>query len=56
MKWTRFAVTPNISLVRFLTDGVPVWVKVRAVNRGVFHFKLYMTYMHVLIDTKIFRY
>ncbi|VDI73733.1 Hypothetical predicted protein, partial [Mytilus galloprovincialis] len=33
MKWTRFAVTPNISLVRFLTDGVPVWVKVRAVNR-----------------------
>ncbi|VDI67222.1 Hypothetical predicted protein [Mytilus galloprovincialis] len=32
MRWTRLSFDPNITLVRILTDGVPIWMKIRAVN------------------------
>ncbi|CAG2239680.1 unnamed protein product [Mytilus edulis] len=32
MRWTRLSFDSNITLVKILTDGVPIWIKIRAIN------------------------
>ncbi|XP_063408918.1 uncharacterized protein LOC134692399 [Mytilus trossulus] len=32
MRWTRISFDPSITLVKILTDGVPIWIKIRAIN------------------------
>ncbi|CAG2236309.1 unnamed protein product [Mytilus edulis] len=32
MKWIRLSFDSNITLVRILTDGVPIWLKIRVIN------------------------
>lgn len=35
LSWTRLDFNPNISYITQLTDGIPIWLKVKAVNRGM---------------------
>lgn len=35
MDWTRLTFNPNISYTIRLSDGIPIWVKIKAVNRGI---------------------
>ncbi|CAG2214886.1 unnamed protein product [Mytilus edulis] len=32
MRWTRLSFDSYITLVKILTDGVPIWIKIRAIN------------------------
>jgi hypothetical protein len=45
MDWTRLTFNPNISYTIRLSDGIPIWVKIKAVNRGIYdlypHYFLY---------------
>ncbi|CAG2187681.1 unnamed protein product [Mytilus edulis] len=33
LHWTRLDFNPNMSYITQLTDGIPIWVKIKAVNR-----------------------
>lgn len=35
LHWTRLDFNPNMSYITQLTDGIPIWVKIKAVNRGM---------------------
>ncbi|VDI76845.1 Hypothetical predicted protein [Mytilus galloprovincialis] len=35
MKWIRLSFDSNITLVRILTDGVPIWLKIRVINYDI---------------------
>lgn len=34
MEWTRLTFNPNISYTKRLSNGIPIWIKIKAVNRG----------------------
>lgn len=36
MMWTTIDFNPNITMLKKLTEGVPVWIKIKAVNNGIF--------------------
>ena len=40
MMWTTIDFNPNITMLKKLTEGIPVWIKIKAVNNGTseFHF------------------
>ncbi|VDI41391.1 Hypothetical predicted protein [Mytilus galloprovincialis] len=33
MEWTRLTFNPNISYTKRLSNGIPIWIKIKAVNR-----------------------
>jgi hypothetical protein len=34
MDWKRMDYTPDIQYTVLLTDGIPIWVKIKVINRG----------------------
>ena len=35
MMWTTMDFNPNITMLKKLTEGIPVWIKIKAVNNGI---------------------
>lgn len=35
MMWKTIDFNPNVTMLKKLTEGVPVWIKIKAVNNGI---------------------
>jgi hypothetical protein len=35
MNWERLSFNPNVTLTAKISPGIPVWVKVKAINHGM---------------------
>jgi hypothetical protein len=33
--WKTIDFNPNVTMLKKLTEGVPVWIKIKAVNNGI---------------------
>ena len=38
MMWTTIVFNPEITILKKLTEGIPIWIKIKAVNNGTSEF------------------